>query len=98
MPAQRGDLQSRTGGKDDHGGGQTSKILPGEQNFAPHGSQQIEVQALVQHFSAEQVREDSHAAEEYRQAQVEELEYGCEDGRVLGDIATVLFVNVAYFT
>ena len=59
--------------------GQARQILAGHQQFAAQRRQVVVVQRLLQHFAAEQVGEDAHAAEEDPEAQIVEVEQAGED-------------------
>src|SRR5262249_1218503 len=81
-PAQGQELQRFASHEDDGRGEQAGNILADHQNVAADGSQKIEMQALVEQFAAKQVHEDSQAAEEDCQSQIEELKHAGEDDRV----------------
>ena len=76
-------LQGGAGGEDDDGGDEAGEVFSQDQDFAAHGSEEVVVQAFVEHLAAEEVHEDADAAEEDRQAQIEVLEDGGEDEGVL---------------
>ena len=61
--------------------------LAGYEDFAADRREEVVVQALVEDLAAEQVHEDSQAAEEDGQPQIEHLEHGGEDVGVQAEIA-----------
>ena len=60
--------------------------LPASSTSRRAGDEKPEMQGLVEHLAAEQVHEDTEAAEEDRQPQVEELEHTGVDKPIFGEI------------
>jgi len=77
-------LQCCAGCKDDYRGQESREILAGQQNLSPHRCKQVEMEALIEHLSAEQIDKDTHAAKEDGQTQEIELEAGSKDELGLG--------------
>ena len=80
LPQHRRKLQRRADRENHRRGEQAGKVLPGHQHLAPDGREQVEMEALVQHLTAEQVHENADASEEDRQSQVIKLKDRGKDG------------------
>src|SRR5262249_53713518 len=59
-----------------HGEGydEAGEVFAGDQHFAAHGREEVIVQGLLEHLTAEEIGEDTHGAEEDSGAQVIEHE------------------------
>ena len=76
LPEHGPPLQGCAGGEDNYRGQESREIFASQQNLTPHGCKQVEMEALIEHLSAEQVDKDTHAAKEDGQTQKIELEAG----------------------
>ena len=74
-----------------------ARNFPDHQHVAANRRQKIKVQALVQNLSPKKIHEDSEAAEEDRQPQIEKLEHPGENDGIVGQIVGLADVDAGDF-
>src|ERR1700751_450420 len=86
MPEKGYGLQNLAGDEDGASRQQPGKKLSCHDDFAANRRKEIEVQAAIEDFAAEEVHENSEASEEDSQAQEKELEDAGEHDGVLAQV------------
>src|SRR5713226_7674944 len=92
------DLEQLAGDKNDACCQQSGEEFSHHQHFAADGRQKVKVETLVENLAAEQIHEDSQAAEKDGEAQIEKLEYSGEHDRILGQVESLVDVNADDFS
>ena len=90
-------LQTRACREDDDGGEQSGEVFSSQKDLAPHGCEQIKVQALVEHFSTKQINKNADTTEENREPEKIGLKGGGEEHRPFGNGLGAKFSDVIYF-